>query len=203
MDIFNWIAPLYSLFYQRQERRFRSVLEAMSGVLNVSLYETILDVGCGTGALCDALSQRGFAVTGVDVAQRMLNIAARKKGAQNICYVNADVLAGLPFEDNCFDVSIASYVAHGMSAPDRKKMYEEMSRVSRRLVIIHDYNAHRSWRTSVIEQLEGGDYFRFIKQAEKEIAVQFEYVNTVQVGPRAAWYIFLPKPKSSDPEIAR
>ena len=38
----------------------------------------ILDLGCGTGLLCDAYAAKGHNVTGVDPAEAMLKIARQK-----------------------------------------------------------------------------------------------------------------------------
>ena len=149
---FNIIAPVYGRFYEYQKRRFVSVLDDMKDVLCTGRYQTVLDVGCGTGALCDVLDQRGFVVLPVwTPAQKMLDTASKKQGERNITYVNANVLEGLPFEDKSFDVSISSYVAHGLKEDERKRMYTEMSRVTKELVIIYDYNEKRALATDIIE----------------------------------------------------
>jgi hypothetical protein len=75
-----------------------------------------------------------------------------------------------------------------------------MSRVAKHYVIIHDYNANRSVLTSLIEYLEGGDYFYFIKHARRELQECkaeldrcFSQVEVIQVGKRANWYICTPQ----------
>ena len=192
MDVFNIIAPFYGRFYEYQKKRFVSVLDDMKDILSSGLYRTVLDVGCGTGALCDVLEQRGFVPTCVDPAQKMLDTASKKQGVRNITYVNADVLEGLPFEDNSFDVSISSYVAHGLKEDERKNMYAEMSRVTKELVIIYDYNEKRALATDIIEFLEGGNYFSFIKNAKRELREFAENLQIYNVGPKASWYVFKP-----------
>lgn len=47
---------------------------------------TILDVGCGTGSRTIELTRRGFACTGVDLSQAMLDEAARKTSATEAEY---------------------------------------------------------------------------------------------------------------------
>ena len=193
MGVFHWIAPVYGLFYGRQKRRYQTVLGMMRTELETAPHASILDVGCGTGAMCSVLNQNGFKVTGVDAVQRMLGIAARKPENEAIDFKLANALSGLPFGDRGFDFSIASFVAHGLLAQERKTLYAEMGRVTRNLVIIYDYNQNRSIPTSIIECLEGGDYFNFIKQAEGELAESFRDVRIIDVGKRAAWYICEPK----------
>ena len=196
MDVFNIIAPVYGRFYEHQKRKFISVLDDMKDIVNTDLYKTVLDVGCGTGALCDVLESRGFAPTCVDPAKKMLETAIKKQGRRSITYVNANVLTGLPFDNDSFDLSISSYVAHGLKADERKKMYAEMSRVTKNLVVIYDYNEKRALSTDIIEYLEGGNYFDFVKNAKAELTEFAKDLKIVNVGSKASWYIFTPKTHS-------
>jgi ubiquinone/menaquinone biosynthesis C-methylase UbiE len=198
--LFNMIAPVYRWFYGGQKARFREVINRASAELELTSFHTILDVGCGTGALCSVLNELGMQVTGVDPAERMLSAGRNKAENRKVNFLAADVTAGLPFPDNAFDITIASYVAHGMKKAERRLMYEEMSRLAREYVVIHDYNANRSLLTTIIEWAEGGDYFRFIREAEHEmnacvteLKACFSEVRVINVDTRAAWYICTPE----------
>lgn len=192
--LFNTIAPVYGLFYEMQKKRYGEVVDRASGTLDLSSFGTVLDVGCGTGALCSLLHERGLSVTGIDPASKMLAVAKGHPDGKEINYVQGDALERLPFEDKSFDLSIASYVAHGMGASQRERLYAEMARVTRSRVVIFDYNRNRSWLTSAVEWLEQGDYFRFIKNAQNEMesCPSFIDVSVLDVGPRASWYICTP-----------
>ncbi len=190
--LFDIIAPIYGLFYARQKRKFDEVLENQTAI-DFSAYKTVLDVGCGTGALCEVLNQKGLSVTGLDSAQKMLDIASAKNQDSGITFLQASAVAPFPLPENSFDITIASYVAHGMTPIERKAMYANMSRVTKHLMIIYDYNANRSAMTSLIEWAERGDYFNFIKRAKVELEEQFSDVRVVDVDKRAAWYICTPK----------
>ncbi|MEA3424147.1 MAG: class I SAM-dependent methyltransferase [Bacillota bacterium] len=197
--LFNFIAPIYGLFYNKQKKRFAEVIEGAKKEFDISSFETIIDIGCGTGAFCSVFNEMGISVTGIDTADKMLNIAMSKPENKSIKFIQGNVLKILPFEDRSFDVSIASYVAHGLTAGERKHMYAEMSRVTKKWVIIHDYNKKKSILTSIIEWLEGGDYFHFIKDAESEMKncvlemkTCFSDVKVVNVDVMANWYICKP-----------
>lgn len=202
VGLFDWIAPIYGLFYARQRKRFEEVLQRVSKDLDLAVFTTILDVGCGTGALATVLQKKGLVVTGIDPAVKMLGIAQKKNQSENITFLQGDVLQGLPFDDKSFDLAIASYVAHGLEREERNLMYAEMSRLATQWVIIYDYNQKRSLLTSLIEYLEGGDYFHFIKHAEKEMQdcvselhTCFSAVDVINVDVRAAWYLCKPQTK--------
>ena len=197
--LFNRIAPVYGLFYHFQKRHFERIVKSMKDTLDLTSYTSILDVGCGTGAFCSVMHSYGLAVTGVDVAEKMLRRGAALRENKGVHFLHGDALNGLPFEDNAFDIVTASYVSHGLEPEARKQLYAEMSRLARDWVLIHDYNEKRSWLTDIVEWLERGDYFRFIRQAEKEMRscvveeqACFVSVKKVNVGPRAAWYICKP-----------
>ncbi len=197
--LFNLIAPIYGLFYNYQKRWYTRIVDSVKSTIDISIFDSIIDVGCGTGALCSVLKDKGMDVTGIDPAIKMLNIAMDKAENKGIKFLQANVLEGLPFKDKSFDIAISSYVAHGLEAEERKRMYAEMSRLAREYVIIHDYNNERSFLTSIIEWLEGGDYFHFIKHAEPEMKdcllemkACFSEVRAINVGVRANWYICKP-----------
>ena len=197
--LFNTIAPIYGLFYNAQKKHYRNILKDMRSKLDLSAFDTVLDVGCGTGAFCSVLNEEGLIVTGIEPAEKMLNIARKKPENKGIRFLKANVVEGLPFDQKSFDISLASYVAHGLQPHERKQMYAEMSRVTRLKVIIFDYNQKRSLLITIAEWLEGGDYFRFIRNAkaelencEFELRTCFSDVEVVNVSPQAAWYICTP-----------
>ena len=60
----------------------------------------MIDVGCGTGVLAILLAGRGYAVTGVDPAGAMLDVARAQEGAQHVRWVHgtAEALPALAEE---------------------------------------------------------------------------------------------------------
>ncbi len=190
--LFNFIAPIYGLFYNSQKKNYKITIGNMHKEINLSEYKNIIDVGCGTGALCSVLSQEGLQVTGVEPAERMLNIGLKKNENNTINFVKCDTCSKLPFEDKIYDLSIASYVAHGLKSKERKQLFLEMGRLTKHYVIIHDYNEKRALLTNIIEWFEGGDYFNFIKSVKHELNEHFKTVRVVNVKKQAAWYICEP-----------
>jgi ubiquinone/menaquinone biosynthesis C-methylase UbiE len=194
--LFNFIAPVYGWFYKSQKKRYKRIIEEVAHEIDLKHYETIIDLGCGTGALASTLDDMGLKVTAVDQASKMIKIAKKKNKDKSIQFIQGDLLEALPFKPHQFDLAIASYVAHGLSKEERRKMYFAMSRLAKDYVIIHDYNANRAPLTSFVEYLEGGDYFYFIDNAEKEMeaCIQdmktcFSEVKVIDVDIRASWYL--------------
>ncbi|MGW7517359.1 class I SAM-dependent methyltransferase [Streptomyces sp. NPDC054796] len=71
----------------------------------------ILDAGCGSGPLSEALRDRGAAVTGIDSSANMLALAERRLGADADLHL-ADLRDSLPFDDGAFDDVVSSLVLH-------------------------------------------------------------------------------------------
>ncbi|MGE4273415.1 MAG: class I SAM-dependent methyltransferase [Desulfitobacterium sp.] len=189
ITLFDRIAPVYGLYFNYQTRRYQMDLEKVKQEFSLPICPKALDVGCGTGALCYVLQNQGWKITGVEPSRGMLGVATKKLANLEIPLVRADVLAGLPFPDLSFDVTLASFVAHGLNAEQRKAMYREMNRVAKEYVILIDYNQNRSFITDMAETLEGGDYFNFIKQVEPELKKVFEQVDIIPTGAHSSWYI--------------
>ncbi len=51
----------------------------------------VADLGCGTGSVCEILSQRGYDLIGIDASAMMLDIATKKTGSKKILYLNQDM----------------------------------------------------------------------------------------------------------------
>ena len=193
MSVFDRIAPVYGLFFGYQKRRYALELERLASVVDLSGCRSVLDVGCGTGALCAALSLRGLRTTGVEPSLPMLAVARRKAGAAGISYLRASALEPLPFGDGAFDIVVASFVAHGMKEADRRLLYREMARLATRWVLLFDYGRKRSPVTDVLERLEGGDYFGFLRGVPAELEAHFPSVRVLGGDGRSAWYVCRPR----------
>jgi ubiquinone/menaquinone biosynthesis C-methylase UbiE len=69
--------------------------------------------GIGTGRIALPLIERGYAYTGADISEQMMDKLRQKLADQphRLMLVNADITA-LPFEDGAFDVAIAAHILH-------------------------------------------------------------------------------------------
>lgn len=193
MKLFDKIAPIYGLFFDFQVKHFTKIEKRIRSEIDISKYKTVLDIGCGTGALCKVLYEKNLEVVGVDPSKGMLAQANKRLKGNPIELILIDPNKSLPFEDKSFDLVIISYVVHGLEEEKRIKLYKEMKGLAKEMVIVYDYNEKRGLLTTIIEYLENGDYFNFIKIAEEEMGKVFNKVKKIHVGKRAAWYLCDPK----------
>ncbi len=187
--VFQIIAPIYGWFYNIQKKGFIKKIELIKQHDILSDVKTVLDVGCGTGALSYVLASNGYNVRGIDPIKGMLKIAKKKAKELKIDYREGNILNGLDIKDKSFDVTVASYVAHGLKKPDRLKMYEEMKRVTKSKILFFEYNQKRNFLINVIEFFEGGDYFNYIKDVKQELDDTFKNVKILPLNNHGALYI--------------
>ncbi|GJG85557.1 hypothetical protein tb265_07380 [Gemmatimonadetes bacterium T265] len=118
----------------------RAVLAALGGVLGRGGAPlTLLDVGTGVGDIpwhARRLAERrgaALATYGVEL-NPVLAAASRARVGGSVC---ADAFA-LPFADRSIDVVTCSQVAHHFAEPDVLRLFRELDRVARRLVVVAD-----------------------------------------------------------------
>lgn len=187
--LFDRIAPIYGRTFRYQYKNYLEIYQRQPIKEILTESSSILDIGCGTGSMASALRDSGYQITGVDASLGMLRQAKILVNPDTASCVLSDVNGGLPFFAQSFDVCLASYVAHGLTPPRRLALYEEMRRLAKKIVIIHDYTNKRSLVTDIAEWAEGGDYFNFIKVVQSELRDFFGNLQVIPVEPRAALYI--------------
>jgi ubiquinone/menaquinone biosynthesis C-methylase UbiE len=110
----------------------------MLNMLNPNSRETVLDIGCGTGASTLPFLERGLQATGIDPSQYMLDIA------HNVLQNRVDLYRGfaedLPFEDNSFNHACLFTTLEFVEDP--RKALEEAFRVTKDRVFIGVLNRY-------------------------------------------------------------
>lgn len=113
-DAYDRLAPGYDRRWLRYVER--SVAETLDRT-PLPAHGRILDVGCGTGALLDALARPdgGPSLTGVDLSPGMLQVArARVPPSVGLAAATA---RSLPFGSGLFDVVFSTSALHVWAAP--------------------------------------------------------------------------------------
>lgn len=93
MDAYEDFAEVYDTFMDEtpyeEWSRFVSAILKEGGILD----GLVLDLGCGTGTLTELLAKEGYDMIGVDLSDRMLNIAMEKRAQSgaDILYLQQDM----------------------------------------------------------------------------------------------------------------
>ena len=134
------------------------------------------------------MADRGFEVIGIDMAGMMMRYGIKR----DLDCRYGNIVEGLDFDDNSFDLVTFAFVAHGLDRDKRRKLFIEAARLSGGKVLFHDYSPERSIITNIIEYIEGGDYFNFIRTGLEEMEEIFSSVEVVGIRKYTNWYICTP-----------
>jgi ubiquinone/menaquinone biosynthesis C-methylase UbiE len=108
--------------YDRTWRRYITrTLEFLKASISFNSSDQILDLGCGTGELeLLVLKERPEqTVVGVDISEKMLELARQKcSGYPNVGFVKVDA-AALPFPDQSFDLIVSANSFHYFNQPEK------------------------------------------------------------------------------------
>ena len=101
--------------------------------LNPAPSDTILDLGCGTGLLCQKIgtllqADLGGSITGIDAAGKMIKIARKKRGS-DVCRFEVMAAEKLHFADESFDAIISSLFYHHIPLDLKQQSFAEAYRV--------------------------------------------------------------------------
>jgi SAM-dependent methyltransferase len=130
-----------------------------------------LDFGCGTGRSTRFLRQHGFRVTGVDIADDMLQIARATDPAGDYRLVPGDDLSGLAGE--AFDLILSAFTFDNIPADDKTRIFADLggllapqgvivSIVSSPELYIHDWASFTTHVFPENRQARDGDRVRTI-----------------------------------------
>lgn len=133
-------------------------------------YQSLLDIGCGTGYLIDMLQrQKNALYCGLDLSPEMLKMA-KQKLPQSV-YLTEGSADSLPYEDNSFDVVTCIQSFHHYPKPE--KSMSEAYRVLKPggLYIISDTGMgnypkfiYSIYNNLIVKKLNTGDYAAYSKR---------------------------------------
>ncbi len=109
---------------------FNAALDEIAARFPPASFPNLFEPGIGTGRIAVPLAQRGYAVTGIDIAQDMLCVLARRvqETLLPITWQVADA-THVPYAGGAFDLSLACHLFYFI--PDWPRVVDEMFRVTR------------------------------------------------------------------------
>ncbi|MDH3692560.1 MAG: methyltransferase domain-containing protein [Gammaproteobacteria bacterium] len=149
--------------------------------------ETVLDLGCGMGALAYDMGRAGAIVTGIDLNEENINTARRRFSHKNITYIVGDVNGSVP--EQTFDTVILSNVLEHLE--DRVHFLRSVQQIvkpKRWLIRVPMYE--RDWRVPLMKEL-GVDYrldaTHCVEHTRKEFAAELGRAGLKLLDSEHAW----------------
>jgi len=157
--IFDFIAPVYGMVDAGLIKNYSHSISVVDSEIGIS-GKQVLDIGTGTGAWAEMFMMKGAEkVHGIDFSDKMVEVSRRKHAG--ISFASGDAENLVDIANNSFDLVTASYVLHGVKKEIRRKMLEEMKRVSKKHVVIHDFASVTPLFIRFLEFMEKSDYKNF------------------------------------------
>jgi SAM-dependent methyltransferase len=131
--------------------------------------ESVLEVGCGDGALLSALAARGVGIRreGVDISERAVALAASRPEIDRVWRFDGEVL---PTPDGAYDLGVLSHVLEHV--PDPLPLLQEVARACRSVVVEVPLEDNRSASRASAERVrrELGHLHRFSRADVRALA---------------------------------
>lgn len=121
-------------------------------IQNIDKDSSVLDIGCGIGALSYDVAKKAKLVIGIDINKKFIDIASQKFKKDNITYIFDNAIT-YKF-DNSFDYIILSNVLEHIK--DRIKFLNKIKKLSR-IILLRVPCLNRDWFTLFKKDL-GLDY---------------------------------------------
>lgn len=169
-----FVPTMFALELLRR-RGLRIKLAAVSEHRPLTTATRVLDVGAGVGTVLAELARYGCQLSAIEPTPAMLSVARRR--FPNVTFFDDPAHAMRSIADASQDVSFICSTLHGFEPDYRRKVYAELRRVTRELVVVIDYHRNHNPLVALAEWIEGGDYFRFVKVVDEELAAAFPSVQ--------------------------
>lgn len=120
----------WALQYDTSENRTRD-LEAIAlrNILSNISFNSVLEIGCGTGKNTEWLFQRAVHITAADLSEEMLAIAKQKIQSEKVEFIQADINSAWDFTSRTFDLVSFSLVLEHIENFDHifKEAYRKLN----------------------------------------------------------------------------
>ncbi len=176
-----WTVLMYRAFsYEGKRQMSRQIIDGVAEYINLPEGGRCLDVGCGSGALANAVAKRNpqGTVTGVDrwgaeyasFSKKLCEDNALAEGvAERTSFARGDAQK-LDYPDGTFDAVTSNYVYHNIPSRDRQAILLETLRVLKKggRFAIHDLFSKDKY----------GDMQAFVKKLKALGYEQVEFIPT-------------------------
>jgi ubiquinone biosynthesis O-methyltransferase len=186
MAVFDAIADSYDRWYEDSKGSFIDKVETDLAfkLFKVEKGMNILDIGCGTGNFSIKLAEMGCKVTGIDISDKMLDIARKKteKAGYHIDFYLMDAY-NLKLADEQFDGVFSMAAFEFIAQPE--KALDELFRVVKKggQVLVGTISRESSWgRFYLSEEVRENSVFKYAHFKTLEEMKSWKKENLIGTG---------------------
>lgn len=172
---------VYRELYDPGSKVTRAEVNGIIKMLQLKPGDKVLDIPCGYGRHCKFFAQKGYKITGVDLSNKLMEIAKAKYNHPNITYIKGD-MTGINLREK-FDVCLNLYISFGFyrNNNDNLRVLKNVSRHLKPggkflLELVNPFNAVSKERISGSRFEESENYYAIIKKTI-EPATMWENYN--------------------------
>ena len=199
---YSFIAPFYDRIFNLPLAEGHRKLGQLMSAQTRKRGRRVLEVGVGSGLTLGHLP-KGLLYTGIDINQRMLDIAQQKVSAQGLKGVRLALMDArkLSFADESYDLVVASSVISAMDNP--MKGFREMARVTKQggqIAVIVNLRRVNSLRSNLVKWFDPltRRYLGFrtdltlasFKRLRNVRLIEHQQVNTLVGMPLSSFLLF-------------
>ncbi|MDH7479250.1 MAG: methyltransferase domain-containing protein, partial [Syntrophomonadaceae bacterium] len=140
---------MYSKVYDtvRHWKPYQQLLQDICSEIDIKPGTVVLDAGCGTGNLCEALAVNSppASIIGIDFSRQMLDIAQEKLKNTSVKLYQIDLNSPLPFKSGTFDYIAVVNTLYAVKNP--ASVLRELYRVQKRggkIIVVNPFPGARA-----------------------------------------------------------
>ncbi len=139
-------------YLERRPEKHRKEMRMIEAAFDsLAPIHTVLDAPCGVGRASIWLAQQGYDVTGVDLGEAALRVAAEQvKTAGVRVRIESQNVFDMTYADRAFDAVLCFRLLHHFAdTAQRREMIREMCRVADRYVVM---SYHSRWSIATVRR---------------------------------------------------
>ena len=176
-------------FFQCGVDEVNHIMEKKVSIDTISEYEKsfAVDFGCGIGRLTKPLSNHFDVVAGIDISEKMLELAGEDASARNIQYLERENSDKLPIASNCVDFILSLQVLQHIPRFYKNNIFKEFYRILRtkgKVYFEHPYSGKESIHKKHVMHM---DVWGINKLGDTLTEIGFKVLNIESLGHKDLW----------------
>lgn len=146
-----------------------------------------VDFGCGIGRLTKPLSKHFDVVAGIDISEKMLELAREDARAKNVQYLECQNSDKLPIASNCVDFILSLQVLQHIPRVYKINIFKEFYRILRtkgKVYFEHPYSGKEASHKKHVMHM---DVWGINKLGDTLTEIGFKVLNIESLGDKDLW----------------